>query len=219
MTPCVEVEFMSSEPQRKTVSTPTALPASDNDASTFDKSKLFLRRFQNTDAPAVASWIASPEELTYLAPGTVGPLTSEKIIAWGIDRENRFVLCHPASDHAIGYAELNRMPNRNDQMWIGHFIVDPACRHQSLGVRFVTALLERAFSHHAATEVLLVVFPDNQSAVRCYERAGMSAQGQERKSFPQTGREHLFLRMGIHVSRYQNLGLSVAASAMLRDLR
>ena len=83
----------------------------------------------------------------------------------------------------------------------------------------MSALAERAFSHHAATEVLLVVFPDNLSAVRCYERAGMSVQGQERKIFPATGKEHLFLRMGIHISRHQSLGLAAGASAMLRGLK
>ena len=185
----------------------------------LDPSRLFLRRFQDADANYIPAWITSELELTYLAPGTVGPLTPQKIIDWGKDREHRFVLCHPDVNAPFGYSELNRMPNRVDQMWIGHFIVDPTYRGQSLGTRCVSALVERAFSYHAATEVLLVVFPDNLPAVRCYERAGMTAQGQERKIFPATGKEHLFLRMGVHISRHQSLGLSPAAAAMLRGLK
>lgn len=90
-------------------------------------------------------------------------------------------------------------------MWIGHFVIDPDRRGQSLGARFAQALLARAFTEYAAKEVVLVVFPENRRAIGCYERAGMLLVGQERKYFKTTGAEHLFLRMAITRGRFQRL--------------
>jgi ribosomal protein S18 acetylase RimI-like enzyme len=99
-------------------------------------------------------------------------------------------------------------------MWIGHFLVDPMERGRLRGVRFAQALLARAFTNHAASEVLLVVLPDNAVAIRCYERAGFVIVGEERKYFETTRREHRFLRMGIQRDRYRKL---VSAGKSPRD--
>jgi RimJ/RimL family protein N-acetyltransferase len=104
-----------------------------------------------------------------------------------------------------GYGELTRDSDQPAQFWIGHFVIDPGRRGQSLGVRFAQALLARAFVEYAAKEVVLVVFPDNRRAISCYERAGMQLVGQERKYFKTTGAEHLFLRMSISRRRFERL--------------
>lgn len=105
----------------------------------------------------------------------------------------------------VGYAELNEMPSRADQLWVGHFILNPKFRGRGLGLRFAEALLARAFVELGACDVLLVVFPGNTAAIRCYERAGFVSLGREDKYFETTGRRHEFLRMGIHVARYRKL--------------
>jgi hypothetical protein len=73
------------------------------------------------------------------------------------------------------------------------------------GFWFAKALLAAAFVRYAATDVLLVVFPDNLGAIRCYERAGMAVIGREEKYFETTHQRYLFLRMGIKRARYLEL--------------
>jgi ribosomal protein S18 acetylase RimI-like enzyme len=90
-------------------------------------------------------------------------------------------------------------------MWIGHFVVDPTQRGQSHGFLLAKALLAAAFGQYAATDVLLVVFPENLGAIRCYERAGMVVNGREEKYFETTHRRHCFLRMGINRAKYLRL--------------
>jgi hypothetical protein len=90
-------------------------------------------------------------------------------------------------------------------MWIGHFIVDPRQRGRAWGARFAQALLSHAFIAEAAAKVLLVVFPENRRAIRCYQRAGMLVTGSERKYFESTGRAHQFLRMEIRPARFRRL--------------
>lgn len=165
----------------------------------------FLTFFDPAYSAQVAAWIRTELELNWLAPGTPWPLTAAKVAAWGEERRERFLLWNGRDDAPIGYAELNEMPKTRDQMWIGHFVLDPACRGRSWGVRFAQALIARAFVERHATDVLLVVIPENLRAIRCYQRAGMINLGQERKHFKSTGREYLFNRMGISRGRFRML--------------
>lgn len=173
-----------------------------------------LSPFSPQYASLVASWIRTDTELLWLAPGTLPPLTADKVLAWGRERRERFLLWNGRDDAPIAYAELNDMPHARFQMWIGHFLLSPEHRGRAWGVRFAQALLTRAFRDHGATDVLLVVFPENIRAIHCYERAGMIELGQETKFFKSTGRAHLFTRMGISRSRYRRL---VAAGKLPAD--
>ncbi|HVP09849.1 MAG TPA: GNAT family protein [Phycisphaerae bacterium] len=179
-----------------------------------EKEMLYLSHFDVNYAPLIAPWVQTERELTWLAPGTAPPLTTEKVIAWGKPGGRRFLFWKAGSPAPIGYAELNNMSERPDQMWIGHFLVDPVHRGHRHGTRLAQTLVAMAFSRLAARDVLLVVFPDNAAAIRCYHRAGMTPMGHERKFFEATGRQHVFLRMGIGATRFRAL---VAAGQLPAD--
>lgn len=163
---------------------------------------LYLTRYAPTAAGTICSWVQSPADLKFLAPGTAPPLTAEKVAVWGRDRANRLLLCAADESRAVGYGELNPMAHRADQMWIGHLIVSPDVRGAGIGRRFTQALLARAFLQYGMAEVLLLVFPDNRRALACYEACGMVVTGREHKSFEATGQRHLFLRMSIKAARF-----------------
>jgi RimJ/RimL family protein N-acetyltransferase len=165
----------------------------------------FLTTFSDAYAECVTSWVRGKQELVWLAPGTAWPLTADKVKEWGQERNRRFLLWTEDVSSPVGYAELNEMPGRTEQMWIGHFIVDPDQRGTGLGTSFARELVARAFLDHAASDVLLVVFPDNAGAIRCYERAGMKSLGRERKYFKATLCEHIVVRMGISAGRFKRL--------------
>jgi RimJ/RimL family protein N-acetyltransferase len=175
---------------------------------------LYLTLFAAAHAPLITTWVQTEQELTWLAPGTEPHLTPEKVTAWGKPGGRRFLFWKAGLPDPLGYAELNNMTERPDQMWIGHFLVSPAHRGNHYGTRFAQTLLTLAFSRLSARDVLLVVFPDNAAAIRCYQRAGMAPMGHERKFFEATGRHHVFLRMGISAVRYHAL---VAANQLPSD--
>lgn len=155
-------------------------------------------------APVIASWVKTEQELTWLAPGTLPPLTPQKVLSWSAQYRGRRLLFWPSRDDGpIGYAELNYLSVQSTQMWIGHFLIDPAQRGRSYGAQFARLMITTAFEQCGATEVLLVVFPDNLSAIRCYQRAGFIVTGEEARFFATTGREHSFLRMGITQAGYR----------------
>jgi RimJ/RimL family protein N-acetyltransferase len=175
---------------------------------------LYFSLFSPSFAPLIVPWVQTEQELTWLAPGTAPPLTAEKVVAWGKPGDRRFLFWKAGVPAPLGYAELNNMLERPDQMWIGHFLMDPAHRGHHYGTRFAQSLLALAFSKLSARDVLLVVFPNNVPAIRCYQRAGMTPMGHERKLFEATRKEHVFLRMGINTTHYRSL---VAANQLPAD--
>lgn len=170
---------------------------------------ILIQRFDPAHAAAIASWIRDERELLWLSPETTYPLTAAKIIGWGGLERRQFVF-HPPCGDPIGYAELNDMPGRADQQWIGHMLLDPEARGRSLGIACVQALLRVAFHHLASGFVLLVVVPENDRAIRCYLRAGFIHAGDEWKRHPLSGEPYRLLRMVIDRARYARLETATA---------
>jgi hypothetical protein len=87
---------------------------------------LYFSLFSPSFAPLIVPWVQTEQELTWLAPGTAPPLTAEKVVAWGKSGDRRFLFWKAGFPAPLGYAELNNMLERPDQMWIGHFLMEPA---------------------------------------------------------------------------------------------
>ncbi len=171
----------------------------------FDVGSCCVTRYVAAHAPVITGWVADEQELLWLAPATAPPLTAEKVDHWSRSDQHRFVLWHTLTRRPIGYSELDYLQPLRDQMWIGHFIIDPALRGMGLGHVFASTLLNMAFDHFAAQHVLLLVFPENRAAVRCYERLGFVETGAEVKRFDQRPDECVLMRMLLERSRYRRL--------------
>lgn len=143
----------------------------------------------------IASWVTSDLDLRWLAPGTVPPLSGEKITAWKKVGGASLVGFEGRSKVPVAYGEVNPMRTEAGHFWIGHIVVDPALRGCGLGRLFVHKLLEEAFHKQKAGRVSLVVFPENRAAVHCYERCGFRIVGDERHRFLPGGARHRLLRL------------------------
>ena len=162
---------------------------------------LRLQRFTQEFAPAVASWVPLPDELFHLAPQTPPPLTPDKVISWTRGDVNAYLL-RSAELCPLAYGELNPMPREAAHLWIGHFIVAPEHRRQGLGEAFLRLLLDEAFVARGTAAVSLVVFPDNEAAIRCYRKVGFQDVGAQPRFFPVTGRRHALRHYRIARSAY-----------------
>lgn len=171
----------------------------------LDLGRLCLAQYGRGHADAVASWVRDERELLWLAPGTVPPLTAAKVDGWSKAEQHRFVVWESIPGRAAAYAELDYLTPTREQMWVGHLIIAPTMRGQGLSIIITESLLELAFEHFLAQQVLLLVFPENIPAVRCYERVGFRRAGDEVKHFEHRGRSETLLRMAIDRGRYQRL--------------
>jgi len=152
-----------------------------------------LERFRADHARIVADWVVRAGDAYRLAPGTAPPISAEKVLAWA--RDGRAFILADTRGAPIAYGELNQLNSARSEYWLGHLIVDPALRGMGYGTLLVRQLLRHAFDRLSATRVSLVVFADNEAAVKCYKAAGMYPDGFEQHAFPAYGTSMRLLRM------------------------
>jgi RimJ/RimL family protein N-acetyltransferase len=144
---------------------------------------LELRSFGIEFGGTVAGWVRSEAELRWLAPTTVPPLTAAKVVGWTKPTDRPLLMFENGEGVPAGYAELNPLQSQAGQLWLGHVVVDPARRGRGLGKQFSRRLLQAAFADGEVERVVLIVFPDNTAAVRCYRACGFEIACEERHRF------------------------------------
>lgn len=155
----------------------------------------------------VAGWVRSDDELFLLSPRTPGPLTPAKVIGWKQAGGDQLLYCIADDAEPWGYVELNPIPGRTGQWWVGHCLVAPYRRGKGIGLRMVRLVLDLAFDSRGATAVSLVVFPHNFGAVRCYRVAGFAERREVYREFATRPGRHRMLYMSIDRHRYRSLGI------------
>ncbi len=150
---------------------------------TSPRAEIYLLPFREQHAATLVSWVKSESEMRWLAPSTPPPLTEEKVLSWQKPGGHAFVGYDDSCGDMVAYGELNPMGHRSDRLWIGHCLIRPDRRGRGIGQTFVRVLLKEAFDHLKSSRVSLIVFPDNQPAVRCYQRAGFAFISEEWHTF------------------------------------
>lgn len=180
---------------------------------------LIVRRWNPHDARSIVQWVHTADELAWLAPGTAGPLTAQKAVDWTGPRDNPLALW--CADQLVGYGELNPMPSGRRHYWIGHVIVEPHCRGRGWGRVFVEGMLALAFRRWQAAKVSLIVFPQNESAFRCYQRVGLRRTGSHRQHIAATGQTLPVAVMSMTARQYRRVsgGPRVGSAALQRTLQ
>ncbi|NLX15143.1 MAG: GNAT family N-acetyltransferase [Phycisphaerales bacterium] len=163
----------------------------------------WLSPFDPALAERVANWVSNDDELFWLAPKTIPPLTADKILNWpGIGSRPMFLRMN-LSREPLGYLELNNMPGDHRHFWVGHCIIDPDHRGKGLGQVMIRLLLEEAFQHCRGQRVSLVVFPDNLPAIRCYQALGFRHVGWQSRYFPVRGDYYSMWHMAVDARSYR----------------
>ncbi len=156
--------------------------------------------FVSREAERVASWVLSPIETYWLAPRTAPPIRAQTVRDWRGPGRTQWLL-EDQRGCAVGYGEVNVLHGARREFWLGHLIVNPARRGLGFGAELTRRLLQYARDSLLACRVVLVVFPENQAAIRCYESAGLTADGYETQHFAGYGRRGKLLRMAYQTLR------------------
>ncbi len=172
----------------------------------------YLSPFDQHAAAVVASWPRDDHELFWLAPRTFPPLTAAKVVEWAATDRMPLLFHHQAIEEPLGYLELNMMPGEKTHLWVGHCVVCSERRGAGIGRVMVRLALDDAFLRRRASQVSLVVFPDNAIAIRCYRSCGFNDTGEQIKHFATTGSQHRMLQMGIDKQRYLWLKRQLSAT-------
>jgi RimJ/RimL family protein N-acetyltransferase len=167
---------------------------------------LSLSPFERCWADSVAHWVCSEAELRLLAPSSVSPLDSAKVLKWLKPGGMAYLGWVEQEPEPIAYGEVNPIRGRPDRYWLGHVILRPGFRGRGIGRRFVEALVTEAFDRHGAREIALIVFPENVAAVECYVAVGFRSAGEEYHRFRPHGPKERLLRLEITPDRIGHRG-------------
>ena len=154
-----------------------------------------LRPFDKLFAATVAGWGGDDAELFWLAPRTIPPLTARKVVGWTKPTDRPLLLFRDNEQLPSGYGELNPLHGSMTNLWVGHVVVAPELRGSGLGRRFAGLLAREAFRDPRVERLIMVVFPDNTRALRCYQANGFRVTAEERHRFRAGGQVHKMLRL------------------------
>lgn len=158
------------------------------------ESRLQLAPFAPRHADYVARWVNCESELHWLAPSCQMPITPDSVIGWKKAGGQPLVYLDALTSRPVAYGELNPMRNEPEHWWLGHIIVDPNQRGRGLGRQFVRMLVEHANARLRAARLSLIVFPDNDPAIRCYRAVGFAKVCEEFHQFRGLGPKQRLLR-------------------------
>lgn len=152
---------------------------------------MILREYKKEDAPVIAGWIRSEEELYLWSSVRYNkyPLSGEDInqnYAPQIETGRFFPLT--ALDDAgrvVGHFII-RFPDPDDDgsVRFGFVIVDPSRRGQSCGTKMLRLGIEYVKKNLPASRIELGVFEKNESARHCYEAVGFKLCGSQACTMP-----------------------------------
>lgn len=150
-----------------------------------------LRDFRPEDAPVIASWLRSEEELYRWSADRFNkyPLSGTDIIenyAPQLATGRFFPLTAMNDDGEVIGHFIIRYPKEDDDSSVrfGFVILNPALRGNGLGKAMLRLGVQYVKDHMQASRIDLGVFENNEAARRCYEAVGFHMYGRRECRMP-----------------------------------
>lgn len=138
-----------------------------------------LRRFEDSDAEKVLSWIDSEYAFRLWSADTYDkyPVTPADMLGrYATIRENHGGDVHffvaVEDDAVVGHLIMRVIDSEKGVVRFGYIIVDSSVRGKGYGKRMLCTALEFAKNELSAKEITLGVFDNNPAAKGCYESVG-----------------------------------------------
>jgi len=136
------------------------------------------RPAKNEDFQAIAAFPQNEEELYYMFPKAVYPLTAEQLSEAKRHRyEATVVTCN---NEVVGYANFyEAIPDEHCS--IGNLVVHPQYRSRGVATFLITAMEQLAQEKYNATEVHISCFDANTKGLLLYAKLGYKPYDIERR--------------------------------------
>jgi RimJ/RimL family protein N-acetyltransferase len=149
-----------------------------------------LKPFERNDFSRLIDWVKTPEFLLQWA----GPIFHFPLDESQLDDYLKATLENPpfrkiykalnsADGSVIGHIELNNIDLLNQSGTVCRVLIgEPSLRNKGIGLQMLRRILEIGFDGLGLHRLDLVVFDFNQTAIKCYEKAGFKQEGHIREA-------------------------------------
>ncbi len=139
------------------------------------------RPLADADIPTVCGFPRNAEELYFLFPRAVWPLTPDQIRAALPTHRDPTVVT--LDGRVVGYANFTIFEEGRTAR-VGNVSVDPDLRRRGVAHYAMRAMMERAFVHHGLPELTLYCFSTNTPGLLLYAKLGMTPIALETRVTP-----------------------------------
>jgi RimJ/RimL family protein N-acetyltransferase len=149
-----------------------------------DQPIIHLKPFEKDDIDRLIGWVSTEEFLMiwagpeYSYPLTKSQLELSLLNATKINPNNyMFTACTQNKD-VIGHGEIMNYDRKNNSATLARILIGRGeFRSKGLGFQLVLELMKYSFRYLKVHRLTLNVFSFNDSAIKCYQKAGFKIEG------------------------------------------
>ncbi|MFC5528720.1 GNAT family N-acetyltransferase [Cohnella yongneupensis] len=130
------------------------------------------RNLATHDLETISSFPQSVEELFYIGPRFVYPLTPEQIVNMLVNRASPTVVVNADNDQPIAYANLYDIDAEQSTCYLGNVILASAYRGKGVAEYLLNVMMTRAREEHRISRLKLYCHNTNTRALIFYTNHG-----------------------------------------------
>lgn len=130
------------------------------------------RRLEHGDLQAICTFPQSEQELYYMSPRSVYPLTASQILQLLEQRLEPTVVIDKNTGEVVGYSNIYSYDREAKTCWLGNVIVSPVYRGQGAASYLLDVMLEQA-KHNLGVDIIrLACHNTNSRGLAFYTKYG-----------------------------------------------
>ncbi|MNJ40881.1 putative acyltransferase [compost metagenome] len=130
------------------------------------------RSLEMNDLETICTFPQSEEELQYISPMFIYPLTSEQIINLLKNRFEPTVIVDQATNEVVAYANIYKKDSEEGICWLGNVIVSPKYRGQGASQYLLNVMIDKAKYNLGNKTVRLACHNTNSRGLAFYSKNG-----------------------------------------------
>ena len=141
--------------------------------------------FNDNDYERLIGWVESKQILQqWASPVFDFPITREQLITANVKRgDQRLIYKGVLDDEVVAHGEIGFIDEVNQSARLCKILINPERRGEGLGTLWIKTLVDIGFVELKLNRIELNVYEHNQSAIACYQKAGLTIEGLIRAAY------------------------------------
>ncbi|GAA0384840.1 GNAT family N-acetyltransferase [Paenibacillus motobuensis] len=130
------------------------------------------RSLESRDLETICMFPQCEEELFYVSPRFVYPLTTDQILNIVKDRFEPTVILNNVTKEVVAYANIYKDDSEESSFWLGNVIVSPKYRGKGAAQYLLNVMLDKAKNNLRIERIKLACHSTNSRGLAFYSKYG-----------------------------------------------